>query len=83
MNTHPHQHRFYFCGQSASEAGENRHPQLVVRELAAVFGFKIIGAVPQTITCGWDFWIEMVNGGPAPLLTTFFKAASWKPVGEA
>lgn len=82
VNPYPRQHRFFYDMHAASDAGEHHHPQSVVRGLAHTHGFKVLDAVPQSLFDGWDFWIETVDDGPAPVITPYFKAAAWKPIGE-
>lgn len=77
----PGQSYCFYCMQSASEAGENRHPQTVVRELAATLGFRILDAVPQSLFSGWDFWIE-VEEGKTVTLPSYLKVHKWKPTGQ-
>lgn len=81
-NTHPGRHCFFYDGIAASDANENRHPQVVVAELAETHGFRVLAAVPQSMFDGWDFWIDVGGQGPAPKVTPYFKAKAWKPLGE-
>lgn len=74
------QHR-WFDIRAASDAGEERHPQEVVREFAALHSFKILASVPQSIADGWSFWIE-TSGEALPELPDFFRVAEWIPVGQ-
>lgn len=77
----PNQHHCWFCAHSASDAGEGRHPQEVVRELAKTHNFKILDQVPQSIADGWSFWIETADG-KIPELPPFFRIARWIPIGQ-
>lgn len=52
------QARVFFNYLTMQDAGENRHASLVMQELGDKLGFKVIGAVPQTLFDGWDYWIE-------------------------
>ena len=84
----PNQHHRFYCMMSATEAGEHRHPQRVVRDLAATLNFVVLGAVPQSIADGWDFWIEYDANGDyddstePPAFPAYFRAASWKPINQ-
>ena len=84
----PNQHHRFYCMLSAADAGEHRHPQQVVRDLAATHGFAILGAVPQSIADGWDFWLEYDANGDyddstePPAFPAYFRAASWKPINQ-
>ena len=66
--------------RNAHDAGETRHPQTVVSELAESIGFTILAAVPQSLFDGWDFWVEFEESvkdiGP------LFRGYPWKPVGQ-
>ena len=77
--SNPSQRRVFFHGQSASEAGENRHPQIVMTELAQRHGFRILSAIPQSMHDGWDFWIE----GSAPIILPYLLDYQWKSIGQA
>lgn len=77
----PNQHHCWFCAYTAYEAGENRHPQEVVRELAKLHGFKILDQVPQSIADGWSFWIE-TSEAQVPDLPKYFRVARWIPIGQ-
>ena len=73
------QRRVFFCGWSANNVGEKRHPQIVMAELAKKYNFKILACVPQSIADGWDFWIESDEIMDLPdYLCDFI----WKPVGK-
>lgn len=76
----PRQRRVFFHLQDAHESGEKRHPQIVMRELAATHGFTILAAVPQSLFDGWDVWIEEPEGERVdrPYLLDY----PWKPVGQ-
>jgi hypothetical protein len=41
-----------YCGYASMDAGENRHPQVVMREL----GITYQHATPQSIMDAWWFW---------------------------
>ena len=81
----PNQHHRFYCMQSAADAGEHRHPQQVVRDLAATHGFTVLGAVPQSIADGWDFWLEYAGNahdGTAPAFPAYLRPAKWKPINQ-
>ena len=78
----PGQQYCFYCLESASEVGEDRHPQTVVRELAATLGFRVLGSLPQSLFTGWDFWIEM-DESKTVTLPSYLKAHKWKPIGQA
>ena len=84
----PNQHHRFYCMQSAADAGEHRHPQQVVRGLSEMHGFTVLGAVPQSLFDGWDFWIEYDANGDyddstePPAFPAYFRAASWKPINQ-
>lgn len=67
--------------QTASEEGDNRHPQIVIRELAKSLGFTVLYSLPQSIVCGWDFWIE-AESPEALALPAMLTPHPWKPVGQ-
>lgn len=69
-----------YCLMSADDAGEHRHPELVMRELAERLGFRIVEAIPQSIADCWWFWIEF-DGEPPSLPATIFTGRQWLPVG--
>ena len=50
-----------FCELAASAVGENRHPQIVMRDL----GVSWLLSTPQSISNQWWFWC--CNGLPEPL----------------
>lgn len=58
-------HYFLFSSQSANMAGENRHPQIVVREWAQRVGAEIVCEVPQSIADCWQIWVRC-NPGTEP-----------------
>jgi hypothetical protein len=78
--TNKKQARVFFSYLSAEDAGEARHAETVMTELAAEKGFAVIGKCPQTLFDGWDYWIEFHT---APELPLFFQDSPWKPVGQA
>jgi hypothetical protein len=47
--------------------------------MAASLGFRILGAVPQSIADGWDFWIEFDG---EPTFPDYFTKRPWKPIGQ-
>lgn len=75
------QARIFFDMFDAHKAGEDRHPQDVMKELAEAHRFRILAAVPQSLFDGWDFWIEFDE--PPELPPLFRGNLPWKPVGQA
>lgn len=73
------QARVFFSYEAAFRAGEKRHASEIINELAAGQNFKVIGAVPQTLFEGLDYWIEFAS---APELPNTFRDVPWKPVGQ-
>lgn len=73
-------HCWYDAIASHLDENENRHPQVVVRELAQAHGFQVLNCVPQSIADGWSFWIEVE--GELPAFPSFFKPKGWIPVGQ-
>lgn len=47
---------YYLC--AANKAGEIRHAQTVMRELAKEHGFTITQSRPESAFDAWLFWIE-------------------------
>lgn len=41
----------WYCGYASHDANENRHPQVVMRELGITYELGI----PQSIADGWEF----------------------------
>jgi len=76
------QARLFYCYDKASDAGEDRNATIVLQELSERLGFKRIGAVPQTMAYGWDFWIEFENGSPE-LPDYFMFGVPWEHIGSA
>jgi hypothetical protein len=74
------QRRVFFHLRAANESGEKRHPQEAMRELAAMYNFGILAAVPQSLFDGWDFWIE--ESANMPTLPSYLLKVPWKSVGE-
>lgn len=77
------QRRVFYDLNMAGDKGEARHPMVVMRELAQKHGFTLIGAVPQSLFDGWDFWIESTNIAVLDLPCFFRERIPWKPVGQA
>lgn len=78
----PKQRRlFYDLMSAAFECGEERHPQTVMRELSTRLGFTILGAVPQSLFDGWDYWVE--ESRPVDYPKFLQRSVPWKSIGEA
>lgn len=75
-----HQARVLLSSQSQFMAGEERHPQIIFKELAEKLEFKILASVPQTMFDCWEFWIEFKE---YPELPDYFYQNGWSPVGQA
>jgi hypothetical protein len=60
--------KLFYCYQSAHEAGEKRHAQPVVRELAEQQGFTIERAQAESLYDGWVFFIACTD---LPILPSF------------
>lgn len=60
--------------------GPDEHPQLVMRQLSASLGFKLLGATPQSIADQWWFWIEREEPIEWPL---YLRCAPWLPINSA
>lgn len=73
------QARVWFDGIGAYKCDEKRHPQVVMKELGEKHSFSVIGAVPQSLGDGWDFWIEW-PGWPL-YLPSYIAIKGWEPVG--
>lgn len=78
----PNQMSLFFCSRTADDLGENRHPQIVMRELSEKHGFKVIGKTPQSLFDGWSFWIEYDKKEPKDL-PRYLRDVSWSEVGSA
>jgi hypothetical protein len=77
------QARLFYDLREANDRGENRHPQIVMRELAGKHGFTILDSVPQSLFDGWDYWIESDNLMDLHLPKFFRENVPWKAIGEA
>ena len=77
------QARLFFCMYSARDNKEDRHPQIVMNDLAIKHKFKILGAVPQTAFDGWDFWVEFDDIEEIHELPPLFRFLEWKPINQA
>jgi len=81
MKTNPNnskQARLFFSYMSAAlEYKENRHADIVMKELAEKNNFKVISKVPQTLFDGWEYWIEFDE---EPELPGFVENVIWEPV---
>jgi|FLOH01.1.fsa_nt_gi hypothetical protein len=73
------QHLF-FCLRTAFENKEDRHPQIVMRELSEKLNFNILGSLPQTAFGGWEFWMEY---NTIPKLPKYLSLHPWTEVGSA
>jgi hypothetical protein len=51
---------------AAYDAGDKRHAQVIMRELAEKHGFGIIEAIPQSIADGWEFRLDVDGDVPWP-----------------
>lgn len=51
---------------SAYDAGDKRHAQIIMAELAERHGFKILEGIPQSIADGWEFVIDANGDVPWP-----------------
>lgn len=76
----PMQARVFYDFYTAYDVKEDRHPELVMKELSKKHNFTILFSVPQTIADGWDFWIEFKQ---KPNLPTLFRdGITWKRIGQ-
>jgi hypothetical protein len=78
--SNPQQARIFFDMFAAQDAGDNRHPQVIIKEVAARLGFSVLGSVPQSMFDGWDVWIEFSEA--APDVGPFFRDVPWRSVGS-
>ena len=74
---------FYDLIDATRKAKESRHPQIVMKELSIKNNFTILGAVPQSLFDGWDFWIERDDIELIDLPDELFCDYPWKPIGMA
>lgn len=73
------QARVFLNIQDYQEFGFKGHPHEVILKLIP-FGSKVIGAVPQSMFDGWDFWLELDGNYNAHDLIDDYV---WKPVNQA
>jgi hypothetical protein len=76
----PKQGRVFLSLFAAYDAGEKRHAEEIIKDLASKLNFKVLESLPQSIVDGWDFWIEFEV---APELPAYFRNVPWKPIGQA
>lgn len=50
--------RVFLSLHAAHDSGDDRHAQVIMRELAARHGFQIVQAIPQSLFDGWEFVVE-------------------------
>jgi hypothetical protein len=79
----PTQARVFYDMYKSHIAGEKRHPEVVMEELAKQHDFTILDSIPQSLFDGWDVWIESPDMATLELPDLFRKNIPWKPVGQA
>ena len=77
------QAHLFFYSLAAHKNGEDRHPQIVMNEMAEELGFVILDKIPQSMHDGWSFWIEGENLAQHVLPDYFMEHVKWFKIGTA